>query len=372
MNDRILLVEDDLAILRGLSDNIRAEGYEVLGANDGETGYRLIRDHHPDLILLDVMLPGLDGLEVCRRLRGEGVRTPILMLTASASEDERVLGLDAGADDYVTKPFLLGELMARIRGLLKHRREWTRESDRLQRDVRAAADVQQRLLPQSKPASLTLDCAGVCTPALGVGGDYYDFIDIAPGLTGLVLADVAGKGITAALSMACIHGIVRTEAPRCGRQCADLVAKLNSTLSVTMQPGRYATLFYGVYDDAARTLTYVNAGHPAPVVVRVDDSAVDSLDASVPPIGLFPALAPREHTVAMAPGDWLVAYSDGITEAVDAGGEEFGRDRLIELVRSNAALPADAMLAIVRLEVGEHASGQPPFDDLTLLVGKVR
>jgi sigma-B regulation protein RsbU (phosphoserine phosphatase) len=371
MNDRIVLVEDDLAILRGLSDNIRAEGYEVLGANDGETGYRLIRDHQPDLILLDVMLPGLGGIEVCRRVRGEGVRTPIVMLTANASEQERVSGLDAGADDYVTKPFLLAELLARIRGLLKHRREWSKESDRLQRDVRAAAEVQQRLLPQCKPASETLDCAGSCAPALGVGGDYYDFIDVAPGLTALVLADVAGKGITAALSMACIHGIVRTEAPRCERHCAHLVAKLNSTLIGTMQPGRYSTLFYGVYEDRSRLLTYVNAGHPPPIVVRADGSVV-SLDAAVPPVGLFPAIAPREDTVRLHPGDWLCVYSDGVTEAIDANGDEFGRERLVDVIVANAALSSEAMVAVVRLAVNDHTCGQPPFDDLTVIAGRVR
>jgi DNA-binding response OmpR family regulator len=115
----ILTVEDDPAILRGLTDNLRFEGYEVVTATDGETGYRLQREHKPDLIVLDLMLPRMSGLELCRKLRGEGIQTPILMLTARSEEPDRVLGLDLGADDYVTKPFSVRELMARVRALLR-------------------------------------------------------------------------------------------------------------------------------------------------------------------------------------------------------------------------------------------------------------
>jgi DNA-binding response OmpR family regulator len=115
----ILAVEDDPAILRGLSDNLRFEGYEVVTAMDGETGYHLQRERKPDLILLDLMLPRMSGLELCRKLRAEGIQTPILMLTARSEEPDRVLGLDLGADDYVTKPFSVRELMARVRALLR-------------------------------------------------------------------------------------------------------------------------------------------------------------------------------------------------------------------------------------------------------------
>jgi DNA-binding response OmpR family regulator len=115
----VLAIEDDPAILRGLSDNLRFEGYEVVTATDGEAGYHLQRERKPDLIVLDLMLPRMSGLEFCRKLRGEGVQTPILMLTARSEEPDRVLGLDLGADDYVTKPFSVRELMARIRALLR-------------------------------------------------------------------------------------------------------------------------------------------------------------------------------------------------------------------------------------------------------------
>jgi len=116
---RVLIVEDDPAILRGLKDNLLVESYEVLTASDGEAGYRLIREQKPDLVILDLMLPGMSGYEVCRKLRQEGNPTPILMLTARGEEADRVLGLDLGADDYVTKPFSVRELLARVRAIVR-------------------------------------------------------------------------------------------------------------------------------------------------------------------------------------------------------------------------------------------------------------
>jgi len=119
---RILVVEDDPAILRGLSETLMRESYEVLTAADGETGYRLVREKSPDLVILDLMLPKLSGYEICRKMRSDGMHTPILMLTARGGEGDRVLGLDLGADDYVSKPFSLRELMARVRALLRRAR----------------------------------------------------------------------------------------------------------------------------------------------------------------------------------------------------------------------------------------------------------
>jgi DNA-binding response OmpR family regulator len=135
----ILAIEDDPAILRGLSDNLRFDGYEVITATDGEAGYQLQRERKPDLIVLDLMLPRMSGFEFCRKLRGEGVQTPILMLTARSEEPDRVLGLDLGADDYVTKPFSVRELMARIRALLRRSQPGPEGAPALPDDLRFGA-----------------------------------------------------------------------------------------------------------------------------------------------------------------------------------------------------------------------------------------
>ncbi len=130
----ILAIEDDPAILRGLADNLRFESYEVLTASDGQSGYTLIREKHPDLIILDLMLPKLSGYEICRKIRAEGIQTPILMLTARGEEADRVLGLDLGADDYVAKPFSIRELMARVRAILRRAQPAKAQPDELRFD----------------------------------------------------------------------------------------------------------------------------------------------------------------------------------------------------------------------------------------------
>ncbi len=131
---RIIVIEDDLAILRGLRDNLEYESYEVYTATDGEQGYRLIQKHHPHLIVLDLMMPKMSGYELCRKVRSEGIATPILMLTARSEEADRVRGLDLGADDYVTKPFSVPELLARIRAILRRVKPPTALPDRLHFD----------------------------------------------------------------------------------------------------------------------------------------------------------------------------------------------------------------------------------------------
>src|SRR5215470_9017216 len=209
---RVLIVEDDPAILCGLKDNLEFESHQVLTAADGETGYRMLCEHSPDLVILDLMLPKLSGYDLCRRARGEGFNAPILMLSARSQEGDRVLGLDLGANDYVSKPFSLRELLARVRALLRHEREHRLDEERLASELEMAAKVQQELFPRALPEVPGLDYAGVCRPAGGVSGDYYDFLPLGDGKLGLLLADVSGKGMSAALLGASLHAVVRANA----------------------------------------------------------------------------------------------------------------------------------------------------------------
>ena len=368
---RVLVIEDDPAILRGLVDNLRHESFDVVSTSDGADGYRMIRETNPDLILLDLTLPSLDGTEICRRARSSGITTPIVMLTARGDETDRVLGLEDGADDYVTKPFSIRELVARVRAILRQRREWLQERAHLDRDLRKAAEVQRRLLPQASPPVATLDYAGSCQPASLVGGDYFDFIDIAPGRVGLLVADVCGKGIPAALLTASIHAAMRSSAPLADTRCADLLQEVNTLLYQSTDPSRFATMVYAVYDDATATLTVANAGHPPPLHVAAAGHVLE-LDGGGPPLGMFEALAISLRTVALAPGDWLVMFSDGVLEAADVDDGEFGIDRLVELVTRTCATTADALRAEIVAAVEQHTRGRPPADDVTVVVARGR
>jgi sigma-B regulation protein RsbU (phosphoserine phosphatase) len=242
----------------------------------------------------------------------------------------------------------------------------------------------------------TLDYAGFCQPARGVSGDYYDFLPLGPGKLAMIIADVAGKGLSAALLMASLQAYVRSHAPMRGENCAEMAATLNSLLYQSTDSAHFATMFYAVYDDVARALTYVNAGHFPPILVRGSQAAVavsvtqsaigardaflgdarnpiHSLEADTHPVGLFDSLQPLEQRLELDPGDWVISYSDGLTEAVNLRGEEFGIGRLVETVTSHreSSRSAAHMLDAILVAVRSHTGDTPQSDDLTLIVARV-
>ena len=365
---RVLIVEDDPAILCGLKDNLEFESHQALTAADGEAGYRLLCEHSPDLVILDLMLPKLSGYDLCRRVRGEGFNAPILMLSARSQEGDRVLGLDLGANDYVSKPFSLRELMARVRALLRHEKEHRQDEERLNAELAMAAKVQQELFPRVLPQVPGLDYAGTCRPARGVSGDYYDFLPLGEGKLGLLLADVSGKGMSAALLGASLHAAIRANAPGAGDRCGEVLAKANTLLFETTSADRFATVFYGVYDAATRTLTYANAGHYPPMLVRGAECI--RLNSLTPPVGILSILPALEDRVELQSGDWLLIFSDGIPEAANERGEELGDETLLHILsRVSRGTAAEACEVIVN-EVRNHLREQRQPDDITLIAVK--
>ncbi len=365
----ILIVEDDPAILCGLKDNLEFESHEVLTATDGEAGYRAVCDHTPDLVILDLMLPKLNGYDLCRRVRGEGFNAPILMLSARSQEGDRVVGLDLGANDYVSKPFSLRELLARVRALLRHEREHRLDEAHLGSELEMATKVQQGLFPHVLPEVTGLDYAGICRPARGVSGDTYDFLPLGDGKLGLLLADVSGKGMPAALLGASLHAVVRADAVSAGDHCGEVLAKANSMLFETTTAERFATVFYGVYDARSRILNYANAGHCPPILVR--QGTASRLDSITQPVGMVRILPALQDRVQLVPEDWLLIFSDGIPEAPSASGEEFGDNGLLDaLDRLKSGTAAQVCEGIVN-EVRNHIEGQRQPDDITLIVVKV-
>jgi serine phosphatase RsbU (regulator of sigma subunit) len=370
----VLLIEDEPGLVMTLTDLLANQGYQVRSAQDGLQGFELASHGAFDLIILDIMLPGRNGLDVCKGLRQQGVQTPIIMLTARGEERDRVLGLDLGADDYLAKPFSAGELLARIRTALRHREEWVREGVQLDRELRMAADVQQRLLPQTYPLVKTLDYAGFCRPAQRIGGDYYDFLVPAAGTLGLVVADVSGKGMSAALLMASVHACVRTHAPVFGDQSGRVVAECNRLFFEITNQERFATLFYAVYDDVGRRFTYASAGHETAFLARRGAASIEDctyLRSMTAPVGLFPEIPASSETVELEPGDWLAIFSDGIPDALNARQEEFGRERVQSVFLRHRGRSAEGMSAAILAEIKKYVGGESQFDDMTLIVARV-
>jgi steroid delta-isomerase-like uncharacterized protein len=237
------------------------------------------------------------------------------------------------------------------------------ERAQLERDVRVAADIQRALLPDRRYRSDTADIAAVSVPCRAIGGDFFDYFELPDAAVGFVVGDVSGKGPPAALLTAVLQGILAVHAYGSDSP-AVTIERVNQALARRAIEARFATMFYGVLARDGR-LRYCNAGHNPPAVVGA--SACQRLDAGGLMVGAFKDAAFEEGAIHLAPGDTLFAFSDGITEAIDRGGEEFGDDRLITAVASANALELTALVDVVLDRVRQFTGDAPQADDMTAL-----
>src|SRR5215470_13287884 len=235
-------------------------------------------------------------------------------------------------------------------------------------ELAIAKEVQSRLFPQRQPLMRTLAYAGICRPARTVGGDYYDFLDLGKRRLGLVLADIAGKGMGAALLMANLQAALRSQCATAWEQPERFLRSVNQLLYENTAEGDYATLFFAEYDDATRMLRYANCGHPPALLLRGND-ALERLGATCTVVGLFEKWDCTMEERELAPGDAILLYTDGVTEALNGEGEEFGEERLLEAIRQHRELPLPELLAAVA-DQARKFSPHEQTDDITLIVAK--
>jgi sigma-B regulation protein RsbU (phosphoserine phosphatase) len=247
-----------------------------------------------------------------------------------------------------------------------------KEKERLESELAIAREVQNQLFPKSAPAGKSLGLFGVCNPARMVSGDYYDFMTLPHDSLAFAIGDVAGKGISAALLMASIQSTMRTQLAAIngsGRfSAASLVSTLNKQLYATTSPEKYATFFFAIYDEAAYTLTYTNAGHLSPMLLRGQD--VQLLDSTGTVVGAFPIARYEEKTVTLEPGDVLLAYTDGIVEPENVYGEQFGEDRLKDLFLRYANAESSELIARTMEAVVQWTGEGELQDDMTMVVAR--
>ncbi|WP_285320830.1 SpoIIE family protein phosphatase [Pseudarthrobacter sp. lyk4-40-TYG-27] len=357
---RAVVIEDDPDI-RGLLVRVLVrQGFEVTEAAAGLPGVEEVRRHRPDLVTLDLNLPDLDGMEVCKLLR-EFSDAFIVMLTARAGELDKLTGLDNGADEYLVKPFSPRELQSRINALFRRRPSITQDpvaqDSAARSELKRATEVQQSLLPKEDIRVDGYDVAGLFRPSRSVGGDFYDWYQTPDGLH-LTFADAMGKGMGAALIAATVRAVMRSTGLRqdldAGFASASkaIAADLDSSNS-------FVTLFHARLDAASGKVSYVDAGHGLALHVRPVGPA-DRLPSGGPPVGAWPGTQWPQAGLELAPGDSLVVVSDGVLD-VFGSVEDF--TDAVQHATQAAGSAHEASTSIMALAPAETAD-----DDVTVVV----
>lgn len=340
-----------LPVLAELAE--RGHPWEVPPAEAGDAdALSVLSPLRPDCL---VPILGRDA-----RLIGLLVLGPRLSEEPYSGEDKRLLASVASQAGIAVESIRLAEQMAE-----------RMEAERLvAREMEIAKEVQGNLFPHHSPPLETLEYAGSCIQTRAVGGDYYDFLALGEGQVGLVLADVVGKGISAALLMASLQAHLRGQSAVVPDDPPRLLQAVHRLLFISTAPHHFVTLFFGHYDDASRRLRYVNCGHNPPLLLR-REGAVQWLHSTATVLGLMPDWESPMEEVRLAAGDTLVIYSDGVTEAMSDAGELFGEERLVEAVRQHKHLPVPELLDAL-VNTVEVFSGHEQEDDLTFVVARAR
>jgi phosphoserine phosphatase RsbU/P len=388
----IILIVDDSGVNRKLLNRILAkEGYQVAEAVDGEEALAKTLELNPDLLLLDVMMPKMDGYEACAVLK-EDERTrdiPIIFLSAKAEAEDKIHGLDLGGVDYITKPFDPGEVLARVRNQLKIRsltqqilranEELLEKQRRLEEDLKAAAGIQESLLPEKDPGIKNVEFAWRYETCDRIGGDIFNVMRLDEHNLAIYMLDVSGHGVPAALVTVSVH---RTLSPQMGFIAKNRLSG-SPPLFEIVPPGevlhhldeeypierfeKFFTIVYMILNSKTGTLHYSNAAHPHPILIRADGS-LEALDKGGTIIGMGGSSTFEEDEKQLNPGEKLILYTDGLTECENEHGEFFGEDRfralLQELKHEPVGIIVDCIIQSLTAFIGKECK---PRDDISLL-----
>jgi serine phosphatase RsbU (regulator of sigma subunit) len=370
---RILIVDDAKTNIDILVEALR-DDYKLSVALDGAAALRSVEKSAPDLVLLDIVMPGVDGYEVCQKLRAqESTRElPIMFLSALEDIKDKTRGFEVGGNDYLTKPFEILEVKARVRSLLKAKAYADAVREAIARDLLIAREIQMGILPSDLPAATShsgLDVHAIIEPAQKVGGDLYEVLRASDDRLVIALGDVSGKGIAAALFMAITMTVLRTLA-RHIVDPAEILSRLNDELAERNPHGMFVTIQCLVFDLEHGHVTCAGAGHHQLALLSRNRPPRLAFPSSGRPAGLMASNSIECETLTLEPGDTFVLFSDGVSEATNTVEDFYGEDRLLILLSSCAGASAKDIVTRVMGDVRAFAAGAKQSDDITVLAAR--
>jgi phosphoserine phosphatase RsbU/P len=368
----VLVVDDDKFTRQIMQRYLTRVGFNLETANDGREAIGLLESLRPDVIISDWMMPEVDGLDLCKWVRQHNdlKDTYFILLTAKDRLEDKTLGLEIGADDYMTKPFQGAELIARVRSGLRLRgvqKELTKAYRNLDQEFQILAELQGSLLPDPLPTLPGYDCAAHYSPSLRTGGDYYDFILLSQLHMGILVADVSGHGAAASMVMAIMRVVMRAFVQDLLSPGGALTV-VNNVLMQHVPSDQFATAFYGILNLHTHKLVYSSAGHNPPLVYRALRGEVEELaNAGGVPLKILADVRYEEDQLTLEKGDQILLYTDGLTEAFTPDHQMFGEEALTNLIhRYGRDLPHVLVEEIWR-SVYSFVRTEPFHDDVTLV-----
>ena len=370
---KILVVEDHPMSRKMLIAMLRQK-YTVVPAASGSEGLSLADEEKPDLVLLDVEMPDMDGFQTLEALKrgvlDEGV--PVIFLTARTDSESRDKGLEAGAVDYITKPYDRHELSIKVKNhlaLYEARKEIEQRNRIMAQEMEMASQLQRSLLPQTFPRSERVTFSVAYVPTLQASGDFYDVIELPGGRIGFAQVDVSGHGVHSAMIGAMFKMAFQTHTGR-DASPSKLLETINDEMFRVLPDSDFLTVFFGVIDPNSLNFCYSNGGHPKPFFFRAADRAILELEEGGPLIGAFDRMDYDEGSLTVAPGDRILIFTDGVTEAngTDDPADLYGEERLRDAFIRHAHLPPDEAIEGILNDVKEFRAGAPFDDDVSMLL----
>lgn len=389
---RILIVDDDADMRRLLLHTLQRWGYDVVPASDGVQAWEILQREPISFVITDWIMPNLDGLELCRRIReGRFARyIYIILLTAKNSKDELIKGMEAGADDFLIKPFNAGELKVRIRAgerivklesnLEEQNKKLQEAYSRIREDLDAAVTMQRSLLPSRALTVPGFRFEWIFAPCHFVAGDIFNVFQLTEHRIGFYILDVAGHGIPAAMLSVTLSKLLSPTASQGNPLMrfipdpphydiappAEVVHTLNQLFQSDGDAMQYFTMIYGIVETRHARLLLTQAGHPSPIYQPRDGKA-DLLGTGGFPVGMLPDVTYQEEERYLRPGDRLFFYSDGIPECIGKDGERFSVPRLLRLVDEWRDRPIQDVMAGIKQAIERWRGSNEFEDDITLL-----